>query len=723
MKKTTQYQYLGVAACLLPLATPAYAQQASEPNVVEFEEIIVTATRRSEKLQDVPQSLQALGGSELKQMSAVNFTDYARTIAGVQFQDDGPGRTQIFMRGISSGADIDTGKESTVGVYIDEIPVSEGSSQPDLKLFDISRVEVLRGPQGTLYGSGSLGGTVRVITNQPEFDAVAGHVEVTGSVTEGGGPNGSANAWLNVPLGEKTAIRTVGYVLHNKGYLDNGLTGETDINDETTYGGRMALRHRASEKLDIVLTGAYQHSDSGSYNRFTDHYPDLIKDGSEPEPFTDRFGMVNLKIDADLGFAALTSSTSYFDRKRSFENDIDYFLEAAVGIPRGLSLLRYTAQSLTQELRLTSQSDGPFQWLVGGYYINRDEDYFQTINMRDVPAAAVPEANLFYATTDAEVEQVAGFGEASYELAEGLKLTAGLRVSHIVRDADAVKAGLFFGGVSDEQSGRFSDTATTPKFNVSYKLSEDALVYAQASKGFRIGGVNPGLPPCDACIVDIQPEFEPDSLWNYELGLKTEAFDGAMTLNASVFWIDWSNIQLSVNREDGFTGFTNAGKARSRGVELEVNGRVSQNVRLGGQVTYTDAELRSLNSGIEDFASVGVQLPQVPEWSASAFGEWSTDVGADGHLTFRGDLQYQGERQNVLGPTATSLDDYAIANVRLTYERPAWSVSAFVTNLTDVRAQLGRDILFGVRDGAPVTLDRYTINTPRTFGLSFAYNF
>ena len=169
--------------------------------------------------------------------------------------------------------------------------------------------------------------------------------------------------------------------------------------------------------------------------------------------------------------------------------------------------------------------------------------------------------------------------------------------------------------------------------------------------------------------------------------------------------------------------FANAGQARSRGLEVEANARISPDLSLGGQVTYTDAELRSLNPGLTNFATVGVQLPQVPKWSASSFAEWGTDIGTDGRLTLRGDVQYQGKRTSILGPTASTLNEYAVVNARITYDTALWSVSAFATNLTDVRAQLARDILFGVRDGNPITLDRYTINTPRTFGLTFGYNF
>lgn len=718
----TKFGLLAAAACALPLAAPAAAQSAgatdARDGVAEDGGIIVTATRRNVEVQDVPLAIQAIGGADLEQQGAVNFADYGRTLAGVQFQDDGPGRSQIFIRGVSSGADVDTGKESTVGVYFDEIPVSEGSSQPDLKLYDVNRVEVLRGPQGTLYGSGSLGGTVRVITNQPDFDGVAGYAHVVGSVTEHGGENGAIDGWLNVPLSENTAVRAVGYALHNSGFLDNGLTGEKDINDEETYGGRLALRHAPSEMVDIVLTGAYQHTEVGAYNRMTDNYPGLVLDQAEPEPFTDKFGMVNLKVTADLGFGELTSSTSYFDRSRNFENDIDYFVGTNVR-----SILDYSAESFTQEVRLASTAEGPFGWLFGGYYVDRDESFGQTVNFAGVPVPDADGDNLFFSAKNSGVEQIAGFGELGFELLEGLTFTTGLRVSHTKRGEEVINDGLLLGGFRDEQTGKASSTSYTPKFNLSYKVNEDTLLFAQAAKGFRIGGANPGLPPCATCVVTIDTEFGSDSLWNYEVGVKSQPISRVLTLNASLFWIDWKNIQLNVSREDGFNGIANAGTARSRGAEVEFNLRASPDFEWGGQVTYTDAELRSLAPGLVDFAVLGKQLPQVPHWSLASYAEYGVDVGTDGRVTLRGDVQYQGARNNALTLSPLRLEDYVLAKLRLSYARDAWEVALFVDNLFDKRAQLDRNILPDARTGFATSLDRYTVNTPRTFGVSLSANF
>lgn len=687
------------------------------------EEIIVTARKRSERLQDVPQSIQALSGEELRKQGAVNFADYARTVAGVSFQDDGPGRSQLFIRGVSTGGDVDTGKESTVGVYIDETPVTEGSSQPDLRLYDIDRVEVLRGPQGTLYGSGSLGGTVRILTNQPDFTATQAYAQVQGSSTKGGGANGATNAWLNLPLADRAALRAVAYGIRNSGFIDNTETGESDINDETTFGGRLAFRMQPTDAVNVVLTGMHQRTDSGSYNRHSGDYPRLVLDQREPEPFEDRFGLVNLKIEADLGFASLAASSSYFDRQRDFENDIDYFIEAATGVPRGLSALGYSARSIAQELRLASQAEGPFQWLIGGFYVDRDERFGQTIHFRGVPSPASSSDFLFYAESDGSIRQIAGFGEVSYEFFGKLTATAGLRVSGTERDIVSFRDGLAVGGVALLQSGSFSETSRTPKFNLSYKIGDGKLLYVQAAEGFRIGGVNPGLPPCPTCLVDLAAQFSSDSLWSYEAGFRSELFRNTLTLNASAFWIDWDDIQLNVNREDGFNGFTNAGQARSRGFEMEINALASDHVRLGGQVTYTDAELTSLNRGLEGIATIGAQLPQVPRWAAATNAEWAAAIGSNSRIYVRGDVQYQGSRTNILGAGSVRLDDYVVSNLRIGFDHGRWSSAVFVNNLTDERAQLDRSIVSGVRDGAPITLDRYTINTPRTIGVSLSARF
>ncbi len=729
---------LSTAAALL-FAAPAWAQDGTptpgneelhQTSRTSTDTIIVTATRRAERLFNVPASIQALGGDELEALGAVDFSDYARTLAGVALIDAGAGRSQIFIRGVSTGGDIGQGKEATVGVYLGETPISESSSQPDIKLFDIERVEVLRGPQGTLYGSGSMGGTLRVIPRAPDFDGVSGSIQATGSSTHHGGLNSALNGWLNVPISENAALRVVGYAIQNDGFIDDGYAGAgssagENINDENTYGGRLSLRLQPSDALEITLTGIYQHSAFGAYQQVTDAFDDLIIQQSADQPFEDEYKIVNLELSYDFSFASLTSSTSFFDRSRYLENDIDYFLEAVAGITRGYSPLLYEAKAFSQEIRLTSSGDGPLSWIVGTFYLDRSDDFNQTINVLGVPVPDNPAANLFYLDRFSDIRQLAGFAEMSLDLTPRLTGTVGLRVTDVERRNRAVQDGLFF-GVRTDLSGEFNERSTTPKFNLSYQAHDDVLLYLQAAQGFRIGGVNPGLPPCDpgaGCVVDVGGTYSSDSLWSYEAGAKLQLLDNAWTVAASLFYIDWTDIQLSVSRGDGFDGFLNSGNATSRGVEVETTLQLNEYVRAGGQLTYTNARLEGIAPGLTGVATPGQRLPDVPEWSSAINVEISGTVLGDVYGYVRGDLQWVGDRQSALGPASTTLPGYALVNLRAGLDAGPYLLSVVVQNVMDERAELSRTSLVGMRLGQPLVLDRVTVNRPRTIGVTLSREF
>ena len=266
------------------------------------------------------------------------------------------------------------------------------------------------------------------------------------------------------------------------------------------------------------------------------------------------------------------------------------------------------------------------------------------------------------------------------------------------------------------------ETPVTPKINVSYRLREGALLYAQASQGFRVGGVNPGLPNCATCVVNLGTTFDSDSLWNYELGAKFELFDRALRLNAAAFYIDWTDIQLNVSREDGFNGFLNAGDARSRGGELEVSLSAGAGIEIGGQLTYTDAELTRLRPGVTGVGMPGSRVPEVPEWSRSGYIEWVRPVLGDAQFRIRGDVQYVGERKNNFSGNRL-MDSYTLYNLSLGLDIGNYTASLFGKNLSDERAQLRRQYYAGVHDGVPVEFDRYTINVPRTIGVALMRRF
>lgn len=721
------------------LATPALAQDApanSAPaaapaaapadETANTEEIIVTARKREERVVDVPFAIQVVTGEKLERIGAVNFGDYARTIAGLQFEDKGAGRANIFMRGVSTGGDVDTGKQSTVGVYFDEAPIAESSSQPDLKLFDIDRLEVLRGPQGTLFGAGALSGVLRILPRQPLLGRTEGYAHGQLSSTRYGGLNETVDGAINVPLGDKAALRVLGYFVHNSGFLRNGFSGKDDINDEHSFGGRAALLFQPTDNFDLTLTGIYQRSRFGAYYQATDHYPDLIIDQAEPEPFRDRYIIGTLKANYDFGSVKLTSVTSYFDRKRYFQNDIDYFT-GFIGVPQAFSPLDYPGKTFTQEFRLASQGDQRLSWVSGLFFEHHKEQATQSISPvgEPVPPPAEQVANIH---RESEAKQYAAFGEANFKITPELIFTAGLRASVVKTQNKSVNDGILFGGQTIK-TGKAKDTPVTPRFILSYKPSDNAQVYVQAARGFRIGGVNPGLPPCQAsngCTVDVGDSFGPDSVWNYELGTKLLLAHGRLALDADVFFINWSDIQVNVGRGDGFNGFMNAGSAHTKGFELTANGQVSRNLRLGGQFTYTTGHLVSLAPGVEEagVAEEGDRLPQIPKVSTSAFAELGTAAMGDGWAYVRGDVQYVAKRlSNFSSNEPRTLPGYTVFNLRVGLDKGPYAASIFVNNVTDKRAILSDQAYGGLHNGLPYFWNRDNINTPRTIGVSLSRRF
>jgi outer membrane receptor protein involved in Fe transport len=691
-----------------------------------LEEVTVTARKREEKAIDVPFSLQVLDGGELQKLGAVDFSDYARTVAGVSFEDKGAGRATIFIRGVSTGSDVDTGKQSPVGLYFDESPVSEDSSQPDIKLYDIDRIEVLRGPQGTLFGSGSLSGTLRILPKQPDTLALSGEAGGQISETEHGGLNYAVNGVLNVPLSELGALRVVAYKDDSDGFLTNGFSGARDINYEHTHGGRAALLIRPLDGLDVTLSGIYQESHFGEYFQATDHFPALILDEAEPEPFIDRYHLASLKVSYDFGAARITSVSSYYDRTRFFQNDIDYFT-GLFGLPQAYSPLTYTARTVSQELRLAYVGGGSLSGVVGGYFEDRHETAVQSASAAGEPVPP-PADQLLYINRVTNNRQYALFGEANYNITPQLTFTAGLRASRVVGDNRSSNDGTLFGGATFKE-GDNRNTPLTPRAILSYRPDSDSQIYLQAAKGFRIGGVNPGLPPClpqNGCTVDVQATFKPDSVWNYELGTKLQLLGGRASLDADVFYIAWSDIQLNVGRGDGFNGFMNAGKAVIKGVEVSGSAQIDRHLKLGGQFTYTDGRITELGAGLAatGVAAVGDAVPAVPKVSTSGFAELGTALDGDSRLYLRGDVSYSTTRYGGFASTQPiPLRAYALGNLRLGLDKGLSSVSLFVTNITDRRAMLAVQNYGGVHDGEPYSWLRYNVNVPRTYGLAFARRF
>jgi iron complex outermembrane recepter protein len=703
-------------------AAPPGGPSAAQPTGIQLEEVVVTAAKRTQDLNDLPLAVQAVTSEQLFKLGAHSFDEYAGTIAGLQAVDTGPGREQIFMRGIAAPQGY-IGMESAVGVYLDDVPISEGSSQPDLNLYDIDRVEVLRGPQGTLYGSASLGGTIRIITNRPKMNVTEGLLDTELSGTEGGGFNRSFDATFNLPLvTDLAALRVVLYSRDLSGFIDDPHLGRNNVNDADTYGGRIALRVLPTDGLTLDFNVLYQHLDQGGYDQADNvggSYTQLNQYRNVAEPFIDRSAIYNGTLQYQNSVVSVTSSTSYSDRSRDVNDDdtgFELFGNGAV-TP---SLQIYDSKSFTEEVRAASVVTKPVSWLFGFYYNRTRTDFFQTIDVAGAGALlGLPSDNIAVLTQDTITNQGALFGEVGYSPLDRLTFTAGFREADIRLSSASLRTGFLFGtGLQGSDSTTQRDFL--PKFNISYKIGDDSLVYATASKGFRIGGVNVTIQPTADGFV-FPTAYKPDSLWNYELGLKGAFLDRRLTLDADVFYIKWRNIQLDLQHE-GYDYFANAGDALSRGVEIQATAQLTQAIRAGAQLTYTNATLASTTPGV---GNDGDRVPYVPKLSASAFLEygWNVSFGGGGHAYLRFDVQDVGTAHTGFGnENDYTYGDYTLTNGRLGLDRGPWRFALFARNMFDDRAKLlAQPYNAGVLS-SPV-VDSVTVARPRTIGLQVSRSF
>lgn len=674
------------------------------------EEIVVTATKRQQKLVDVPESVQVLDEKQLQQLGADSLTGFARQIAGLSIVDRGPGQTQLAIRGVSTGLQQDIGTDDTVGVYIDEIPVSVSQAEPDLKLFDLNRVEVLRGPQGTLYGSGSLGGTVRLITNQPAFDLWEERLEVTGSGTaHADGGNAGVNALVNAPLlGDKAAARLTIYDRANSGWVDDVERHADGVNDERTFGGRLSVRYEPITGLNLIATGIVQNSKFGELNVVDPALGDLKIARAVPETFTDHLQVYNLTGTYDFGWANVTSSTSYTERHYGFIRDFSGLFGR-----RAVTPIDYAARGFTQETRLASDSQPGqrYTWLVGAFYNNKTDGYAQVLGLDGSGPSYLGDNVIFRGASGIDVEQYAFFGEASYKILPKLTATAGLRYFHADETTGSINQTIgadptvphILQGTHEVISSK-----TTPKFSLSYMIDPRTQIYAQAAEGFRIGGVNRTIPP----IAGQRPDpvsFGPDSLWNYEVGLKGDWFDHRFGFTVDAFDIEWKNIQIQLTDVGGNGYYANAGNARSHGAEAQTTLRPLRGLEFDLTGTWLDARERQAVPNLG--ARQGSPLPDAAHFSGSISGIYTRGFG-DYTGFVRGDLTYTGKSD--AGFNTLPQGDYALVNFRVGVSRGPYDVEAFLTNALDRRA---------VTLNFPFPYDSVYTLVPRTAGLTVRARF
>jgi len=776
---------LGSAASFALMTGAALAQDDSD-------EIVVTATKRAQSLQDVPFSVNAQTQDDLEKTGAQNLEDLSRNVAGLSIQNLGPGQSQVGLRGVSAGQIVrdQPGVKEQVGVYLDESVISLSLFTPDLDLFDLDRVETLRGPQGTLFGSGSIGGTIRYITNQPNLDEFEGMIEGNVNFVKDGGTGYHGKGMVNAPLGDKAAFRLVGYWTEYGGFIDAFREGggvDEDVNDGERYGFRAALRLEPFENFAVTPRFIYQDVDVNGFNRqevynlyanpFTTTRPPVTFGEREQhlllrEQFRDQTSIGDVTVDWDWGAVDFTSITSWTNRDilvsrdasaltHSVSIDLGY-LPGALSIPSNLKD-RTSLETFTQEARIASDyDDSRLDWLLGVFYTEIDRDYsqrlptpgydvFTDIRFGAGTSAAVangfPLNSPYNADLPYDIKQFAVFAEGTAHLTPEMHFTAGARYYDFKEERAFVSGGLFSNG--DNRTDTTESDGFSPRFILAYDLSDAVQINAQASKGFRLGGVNDPLnatlcTPADLAIFGGFQSYDDETLWNYEGGLKAKS--GAFTTNIAGFYNDVKNLQVTLDAGSCSSRISfNVPDAHTLGVEWEIGYEPAEGLALSVAGTWLESEFDStvvdgtgaVLAGLRD----GNRLASVPQFQIAATASYTFPLGSnEGFLAAT--FQHVGTRftqpsdqennprsfvsglpfGGAPGTDATVLDlelpDYQIFNLTAGIDFEEWELLVYANNLFDENALLA----FDRERGGRARLG-FHVNEPRTIGVTARWRF
>lgn len=741
-----------------------------------LEEIVVTAEKRSSTVQDTPISMTALSGDLMQQEGITDISGIIQAVPGISQRTAGPGQTELEMRGLSSSG----GAAPTVGFYLDDYPLTppaaalNGKVVIDPDLFDVNRVEVLRGPQGTLYGSGSMGGTVKLVTNEPKLNVFEGAVEAIGSGTTGGGFNRGGNLMLNIPLiDDRLAMRVVLTDKYTDGWIKRVVLGQNfpvptnpgpcgagwpgctrgdvtavapeavvpRVNWARLQGGRAELLAQPADGLKIDATLMYQKISKGDYDEY-DLPPGIPDEHFQPfnnyEPFYDEFRLYGLTATYDMSFAQLTSASAYYSREENQTSDVSEALYSVVGL-FGVSIPQFyqipfnetdSTRQFSEEIRLASTGTGPWQW-IGGLFFSNFESIFAEYNA-SVPlafisvggAAANPDGIIYQAHNPYHMKQYAVFGESSYAFTDELKLTAGVRYYKFDSRADEETAGFATdsgNAAATLNSFTQSNSGVNPKVTLSYEQNHDLTLYGTIARGFRPGGINQQIP---SSICTISPEtYGPDTTWNYEVGEKARMLDSRLVLNADVYYIRWTQVQQVVNQPCGYPLTVNAGDAASYGPEIELTALLTPALTLTFSGTYTHSTLTSVNpnvTAVDPSLAAGLPILNVPKYTETTSLTYATPVSDSLKFVARANNSYVGQSTDIEYTYAT-LPAYDLVGLRFGLTNDKLSGYLFADNVTNKHAELGINTT-GFSWTIP-SVERVVTNQPRTIGVDVKYSF
>jgi iron complex outermembrane receptor protein len=699
-----------------------------------LQEVIVTAQKREERLQDVPMSLTALTGDELASSQSYRFEDYVGKVPGLTLIDTyGATGSQLVIRGITTGA---ASINSSVASYIDETPYGvEGVyaasylAAPNLDTFDMQRIEVLRGPQGTLYGANALAGLLKYVTNSPDPSAFAATVETGVSSVQHGGTGFDAHGLANLPLSGDLALRLVGYDNYYPGFIDDPSRGLTDINGTRYTGGRVSLLYKPTSSLSIRFNALYQDRSYGDWGNedvnpgtLTPIFGSLIQENLIGQPGHTTNQIYNVTMSWDAGFIKLLSTSSYESFEPRFLWDFSGLFgipPALFGRPLGVAVPEARpAHAWIQELRLSSHVSGPLQWQLGGFFTSEGSDLQADLFPIDATTKTILynfSPNLGIGDTRTHYREYAAFGNVDYHISPTVEASLGGRYSKNNQTFHEVSSGLFDGNV--DLTNESSEGVFTYSGDMSWHVTPESMLYARIASGFVPGGPN-AVFRGSAGVVPLS--YDSSTTVNYEAGIKSGLFENHVTVDISAFDIEWKKIQLLATI-GGLSGVVNGGGARSDGVEWNFAYAPIRGLTLNLNGAYTDAHLTQATPSSVG-GMTGDHLPAVPEWAGSASAEYRRPI-SDRWSGFAGvDWRFTGSRYAEFEPTTPrqKMPSFNIVDMRVGAETGRWSLAFYVKNVAN---ELAINYVQDKGVDGGLTEQSAAVYQPRTVGVTLTASF
>jgi outer membrane receptor protein involved in Fe transport len=742
--------------CYQPSLAQVSGGDSDEEPIIE--EILVTATKRgAQALQDIPMSIQAFTGEDLERRGVLEFTDYARSISGLSFNDEGPGDKKYIIRGTTSiGA-------ATTGVYFDDIVITGnnrqdgGGRQPDIRLVDMERLEVLKGPQGTLYGASSMSGTIRMITNKPDATESYGAFNTSVGATRGSDDiNFDADVMLNIPLvQDKLAARLVAYRGDDTGNIDDlldygiGGLGVEGANSVTVEGGRIALRWLINDDAHLDAMWLHQDTNTDGATWYQPLFGRFQQRNYQRLQWNESLDAYNLALEWGTDHGTFTASGSFLDREIHYRfpavRILCFLFTGGLAAdnpackspgpdPLALTFNGFLDQPqdrsiFSSELRYASDWDGRIQLVAGVFFQDEDADWNSVVSFADIDGSELPKSDPFNLLVNRRIngtiEQRTVFGEFSYDFTDRLTGIVGFRYFEF--DIDETGQNLVTRNRpvdADPVPTSSKEDDITPKLGLTYDLTDNVVLYGTYGEGFRAGGNNEP----DFLTNEVFPPFTSDSLVAYELGIKGLFSDGKLQLDAAAYLIDWSDLQQRVRSGSGnFLIVGNVGEAQITG--LEIGGfwvpSIDSNFTFGGNVTFSQAELsEDAPDDVGEFAGQdGDRIPDIPELTGNLFAEYSRPIaGGNWDMLARLDYAYVGDSFRAFrpdDPRQREQGDYSLVGFRITFEDgERFRVGIFADNLFDEDA-----VVTWFADPSQRRPDQIIPVQSRTLGVSFGYKF